>query len=100
MPRLRSRNFVVKKDAILQLLDADISDEESLFEVDDEDMTVLEGHRPTEEGKEVEVTIDDAHVMEVDETPAPSEGAIRWSKRCPTVTVPEPTGEFYFVARD
>lgn len=91
MPRLRSRAFEVTQKGILQVLDADDSDEEGLLDIDDEDLNILDLENPEEE--RVEVVIDDPSVHPVQpmetEDVEPTK-SIKWSKKCPPLSIPDP----------
>ena len=92
MPRTRRRNFVLTAQEVLQLLDADDSDEEGLMEVDEDDAALLHDNAPEMPDEVVELGIDDAGTDEPPIVHAPSEGnmTFRWSKRCPSLNIPDP----------
>lgn len=92
MPRHRRRNFYLTAEDVLQLLDADDSDEEGLMEVDEEDAVFLHENAPERPNEVVEVGIDDAGIDEVVTEHGPSEREMnfRWSKRCPSLIIPAP----------
>ena len=93
MPRLRRRNFVLTAQDVLQLLDADDSDEEGLMEVDEEDSVFLHENVPEMPDEAMEVSIDDAGIddeVQIDESSFQEEMTFRWSKRCPSLSIPAP----------
>ena len=92
MPSFRRRNFVLTAEDVLQLLDADDSDEEGPMEVDEVDDVFLHDNIPERRNEVLEVGIDDAGIDEVQIEHGPSEREITftWSKRCPSLVIPAP----------
>ena len=72
-------------------MDADGSDEEGLLDIDVEDLNILDFENPDEES--VEMVIDDPSVHPVQsmetEDVEPTK-AIKWSKKCPPPSIPDP----------
>lgn len=91
--KTRRREFLLSSDEIVQLLDFDDSDEEALFEIDDEDEVVLAESVPDKEDEVRTVEIVDGQVPE-EEPPANTDSGTTvvtnfcWSRNFPPVIQP------------
>ena len=92
MPRLRRRTFLVSQQRTFQVLDADDSDEDGVFDIDEEDQSLIHD-AAAEADDETTIIIDDATVEEGAEVDTDTEttATFRWKKVCPAdMNIPDP----------
>jgi len=93
--KLRRREYILSSEEVLQLLEIDDSDEEGLFEIDEEDEVLLDESTPERGDDPTTIEIVDHHVP-MEKAPANPDSSetmigasFRWTKRFSKLAQPE-----------